>query len=281
MTASSAPRWWHDQNASLRSAAEDDPSFAAQIFSEQLLALLDEIEAAFAVTGAHTPGWEDPHFDAEADGERRDSLKEEYSRCLDPGKYRTLWARAEAWTRALTARGWADAADSDDSDDNDASEQLAWAIQPHAHRYRATVLRPRRSGALPLVLARTAPEDATGSIDISGRDALVLGLVVGIGEPAVPVSTTPDCGCDACDSGSRELLEDLDRTLLSIVDGSVEVTRTPHGHSMRTSFSAESGSGVDDPRSPCSSPLAPGPRTGRPARWARRSRRATPTGPRR
>ena len=239
MTASSAPTWWHAENDALRAADEDDPSVSEQLLSPELLALLDEVETAFAETGADTPGWEDPHLTA--DGEWRDSLDEEYSRCLDPHKFRILWARAEAWTRVLTARGWADAAEVDDSG------QVDWAVLPHADRHRATVLRPRRQGALPLVLVRTAAEEAAGSTDLESSDSEILGLVIGIGDPAVPVSTTPDCGCDACDSGSRDLLENLDRTLLSIVDGSFEVAHTPQGHSMRTSFGAESGSGVGDP----------------------------------
>ena len=123
----------------------------------------------------------------------------------------------------LTARGWADAAEVDDSG------QVDWAVLPHADRHRATVLRPRRQGALPLVLVRTAAEEAAGSTDLESSDSEILGLVIGIGDPAVPVSTTPDCGCDACDSGSRDLLENLDRTLLSIVDGSFEVAHTPQG----------------------------------------------------
>ncbi|MDN5901478.1 MAG: DUF1990 domain-containing protein [Brachybacterium sp.] len=238
MTAPFAPRWWHEQNASLCSAAEDDPSFAAQILSDELVTLLDEVETAFAETGEDSPGWEDPHLTAV--GELRDSREEEYSRCLDPGKYRILWARAEAWTRVLTARGWADAADADD----DAG--VVWAVEPHVDRYRTTVLHPRRPGAQPLVLARTAPDAATGSTDLTGRDALVMGLVLGIGEPTVPVSTTPDCGCDACDSGSRDLLEELDRTILSIVDGSFETVLTPGWSSHRTSFGAEGGSSEED-----------------------------------
>ena len=134
----------------------------------------------------------------------------------------------------LTARGWAD---------TDDGAQLDWAVTPHVDRYRATVLRPRRSGAQPLVLARTAPDDAAGSADLEGSEALILGLVIGIGDPAVPVSTTPNCGCDACDSGSRDLLEELDRTLLSIVDGSFETVLSPGWTSHRTSFGAEGGSG--------------------------------------
>lgn len=266
----SAQPWWHAHNASLRQSLlseseecgpeysaggpafvegdEGDPTFADGLLSAPLLALLDEVEAAFEETGADTPGWEDPHL--EADGTSGDPRGEEYSRCLDPGKYRILWARAEAWVKVLTARGWADAVDAGDSDTGDSDledsdlaggAQIDWAARPRVERYRTTVMHPRRPGALPLVLARTAPDGAAGSTDLAGREALILGLVIGVGDPAVPVRTIPDCGCDACDSGSRDLLEDLDSTLLSVVDGSFEAVLRPGWTSQRTSFGAEGG----------------------------------------
>lgn len=240
MTSTSAPPWWHERNASLRASAEEDPSFAEGILSDQILALLDEVEDAFALTGADTPGWEDPHL--RADGERRDSRDDEYSRCLDPGKYAILWTRAEAWARVLTARGWADAVEISDG------AQVSWAVEPRIDLHRTTVLRPRRPGAQPLVLARTAPDDAAGStrlapggIDLASGDAEIPDLVVGLGDPAVAV-LEPDCLCDACDYGSRDLLEQLDEAILSIVDGSSEVEHGPQGTSQRTSFGASSGS---------------------------------------
>ena len=204
MTAPSAPRWWHEQNASLRSAAADDPSVAAQILADELVTLLDEVEVAFAVTGADTPGWKDPQIGA--DGTLRDTLEEEYSRCLDPGKYRILWARAEAWTRALTARGWTAASHLD------GATEVQWADALPIAAHRTTVLTPHRTAAHELVLARTRADD--------GAEEKIPGLIIGAGRPAVPVDTIPICGCDACDSGSRHLLEDLDRTVLSVVDGS-------------------------------------------------------------
>lgn len=243
MTTTPAPTWWEADHASLCEIAEDPSeewADAGPPFTDGLLQLLADVEEAFAETGADTPSWEDPHLGT--DGEERDSLEEEYSRCLDPGKFGILWARAEAWTRVLTSRAWATR---EDMESGDLRAGVRWAAPPRLELHRTTVLRPHRPGALPLVLARTAPEDAAGSIDITGSDALILGLVVGIGDPAVAVSTVPDCGCDACDSGSRDLLEDLDRTLLSIVDGSFEVDLSPDWSSQRTSFGASGGSGEE------------------------------------
>lgn len=78
-----------------------------------------------------------------------------------------------------------------------------------------------------------------------------------MGDPAVLLETLLDCGCDACDSGSRDLLEVLDETVLSVVDGSLEVSYTPHGHTQRTSFSSQAGSSIDQP--PLSLHLTAGP----------------------
>ncbi|WP_340562299.1 DUF6226 family protein [Streptomyces sp. GSL17-111] len=66
-------------------------------------ALLAAVADRFAVTGAATPPWPDPH------PERTAPREEEYARCSAPERYRILAARAEAWTQALTAAGLASA----------------------------------------------------------------------------------------------------------------------------------------------------------------------------
>jgi hypothetical protein len=45
------------------------------------------------------------------------------------------------------------------------------------------------------------------------------GLGIAIGDPAVVLVRIPDCGCDACDSGSANELDHLDHHLASIVTG--------------------------------------------------------------
>ena len=152
MTSPSALTWWEEREAFVSRAAENDLTVEDPPFSADLLALLADVEDAFAQTGADTPGWEDPHHDPTAPGERRDSRDEEYSRCSDPGKYRILWTRAEAWTRVLTARGWADAVEIEDG------AQVSWAVDPlhgplshhgaapPSARSPATRARPHRPG---------------------------------------------------------------------------------------------------------------------------------------
>lgn len=234
MTTPPAPHWWQEQHTALEEFVQEGDS-GAEPFSAPLLDLLAEVERAFAVTGADTPPWPDPHTGV--DGTRRDAAEEEYSRCTDPGKYRILEARAAAWTQVLTSHGWARVEEAADG------AALPWHVAPHTSLHSATVLRPHRPGAVPLVLQRTAPADAPGSTDLAPADALLPGLVVGVGEEPVPLEAIPDCGCDACDSGSRDLLEQLDRLVVSVVDGSFEHIIDARGYRSRTSFGAEAGSG--------------------------------------
>lgn len=237
-----APTWWQAEDAFLREIGEDGSAIWADAgppFSGPLLQLLAEVEDVFAGTAAATPGWDDPHVGP--DGQDRDVREEEYSRCLDLGKYRILWSREEAWARVLTARGWADR---DDLAAGDLRSGLRWVAPPRLPLHRTTVLRPRRPGAQPLILARTAAEVTAvdGVVDLTRTDAELPGLVLGIGDPTLEVERFPDCGCDACDSGSRDLLEVLDRAILSIVDGSFEMVLSPGWTSRRTSFSASGSS---------------------------------------
>ena len=239
MTVIPDPTWWQEQHAFLQERAEEGEADADPPFSPQLLDLLADVERAFAVTGVDTPSWPDPHLGP--DGEMLDPREEEYSRCLDPGKYRILAARAEAWAQVLAARGWAEREEVADGD------ALPWLIAPQAPTHRATVLRPDRAGAQTLLLVCTAPEGETGSSDLEQDEALLPGIVVGLGDPALAAETLPDCGCDACDSGSRDLLEQLDQSVLSIIDGSYEVEVSPRGRRERSSFGASAGSGAEDP----------------------------------
>ena len=226
-------------HAFLLECAEEGEVDAGPPFSAQLLDLLADVERTFAVTGADTPPWPDPHLGP--DGQDLPVREEEYSRCLDPGKHRILAARADAWAQVLVATGWAEREEIADS------AALSWLTDPLVTARRATVLRPHRPGAQPLLLARTAPEEAPGSVDLTSGDAVLHSVVVGLGDPPLAVETVPDCGCDACDTGSRDLLQQLDQAILSIVDGSYEVEISPRGRSDRSSFGASAGAGVDQP----------------------------------
>ena len=168
--------------------------------------LRSEVDAVFAVRGADTPGWPDPHHG------NREPRPEEYSRCPDPGKYRILAARADAWVDVLTSIGLADREPVEDRGG-------AWRdATPARATGRLVRLRPRRSGAIPLLFGFRAMQGVPDTV-----------VDIGAGEPAVPLATVPDCGCDACDDGSAGILEVLDRQVLGVVSGDlVHVTTRTH-----------------------------------------------------
>lgn len=154
--------------------------------------LTDRVDAAFEVTGrAHGP-WADPHPD-------RSPSEAEYSRVTNPARWRIIGARADAWIEALTAAGLADV---------EPRREPRWREPPRTDVHRADLVVPRRERALPLVLARSRIEGVDGA-----------GVTIGIGDPAVDVRWIPDCGCDACDSGSQDVLDDLDTWVGGVVRG--------------------------------------------------------------
>jgi Family of unknown function (DUF6226) len=175
----------------------------------------------------HTPGWADPHPD-------RRPNEEEYSRCLDPGKYRILDARVDAWTQVLSKRGIATSYDM-------APTHRAWTGAPRDPQHLLRVLRldPAAVGGLSLLLATTIVDGAPFGLDIG---------VVGRASDAVFLETIPDCGCDACDSGSADLLETLDGWVLTVARGAVIHARDANGYSTTRTIDGWQGHGdiIDD-----------------------------------
>jgi len=176
------------------------------------------VDAAFAVTARELRPWPDPHPD-------RSPLDEEYSRLLDAGKWRIVGARAEAWVAALVDAGIARV---------ERDTYVEWSTAPPTHLTRTSRLVPRAGGALPLVIASSR----LGDLDDAGT-------TLGAGDPAVCVAFIPDCGCDACDSGSQDVIDELDVYVGSVVSGEFrrlssgdrEITvRGRHGWSASGSF---------------------------------------------
>jgi Family of unknown function (DUF6226) len=152
------------------------------------------VEAAFGQTSRGLAQWPDPHPDHSAVPD------EFYSRCTNPAKWRILAARTDAWLVALVDAGFATV-------ERDAT--VTWTSQPGpviSHSERAL---PVAAGALELVVAHSRIDDVDDA-----------GLVLGVGNPAECVDWFPDCGCDACDSGSQNELDNLDNHLRSVVTGS-------------------------------------------------------------
>lgn len=181
-----------------------------------VLDLVGAVERAFEETGRATPSWPDPHPD-------REVTEEEYSRLTDPGKYRILDARVDAWAAVLDERGVAML------QDRTLASWLPGRGGGGSPVPVEQVLVPRRVGGLGLAVVRwsTAPQ----------RFGIDLGLIAPGDDTAVLLESIPDCGCDACDSGSADLLEQLDDWVLTVVRGGIvharsagaSISRTFHG----------------------------------------------------
>ncbi len=170
--------------------------------------LVASVDAAFVETGRGLTGWEDPHPD-------RRPLDEEYSRVTNPQKYRILRARAEAWLKALATAGLAEVEQDIDVD---------WEERPRVDVVSVRRALPRAFGAIPIVFAWTRFDEA-------------FGVVIGVGDPTVVIEVIPDCGCDACDSGSQDVLDLLDEYVLGVVTG--EYRRLRRGNREITVYSQD------------------------------------------
>ncbi|WP_019877762.1 DUF6226 family protein [Sporichthya polymorpha] len=151
---------------------------------------------AFKKISVHTPGWEDPR----PNGEPPDDA--DYEKCDDPGKFRILAARAEAWSEALTQTGLAERENLEPAED-------LWRELPESPpEIRIVRLRPKKAASVPLVF---------GFGWLMGEPEAY--VVVGAGEPAAVISLQPQCACDACDIGSDLLVQDFDDIVMNIVSG--------------------------------------------------------------
>jgi hypothetical protein len=173
--------------------------------------LLARVDRAFAVTGADTPGWPDPHPD-------RNPPDEEYSRVSDPRKYRILDARVDAWVQALAEAGLAEARD---------VPAQPWIAAPRrpVDLLRVRRITPMRPGGLTVLFATTLVDAAPFGLDVA--------IAEGEGRP-VFLEPVPDCGCDACDSGSADLLATMDGWVLTVARGGVVHVRSGESYATRT-----------------------------------------------
>lgn len=223
--------WWEDYNDRILSARETGWVKNELLLSREMCELLDDVDAAFAVTGVQTPGWPNPNKDGLEPGE------EAYERSTNPEKFLIVVARARAWTKVLLDRGWARE-----------SSNVDWALRPIEAGGADTVLGPIAIGAVPLVLTTHTPTDSDHPFNIT----------IAAGYPAVRLASIPDCACDGCDSGSADLVKDMDMWVLSVVDGSLEVDVAVDHYSVRTSFRAEGGT-VQNLNEPAEFTAAPWP----------------------
>jgi len=172
------------------------------------------------------PSWPDPHPGTASPRE------EEYSRVTDPERYRIVHARAGAWTAVLQdALGVR----------SESLTPLSVTIDGRPEAFQRGVrLVPRQPGTLPLLfLERDVPTQVPGPT--------LAVLHIAVFRPDVVVETQPDCGCDACDSGSSDLLEAIDATIRHVVGGPFVVLR---GKQWRAEWHPEGGSAGGEGRMP-------------------------------
>lgn len=155
-------------------------------------ALLADVDARFG--RMDVAGWDDPHPPPD-----RIVADEEYSRVTNTARWRIAGARADAWVDSLEAAGLATV---------ERSASPVWSEPPGPVITSSDVVTPAVPGGLPVIVCRSRIEDVVDA-----------GLTLGVGTPAVGIAVIPDCGCDACDSGSADAIEEVDSYMLPVVTG--------------------------------------------------------------
>ncbi|MGF9754751.1 DUF6226 family protein [Microvirga sp. 0TCS3.31] len=179
-------------------------------------ALLPAVDEAFARLRGDLVDWPDPRPGGGP------AAEEEYSRVTEPERYRLLAARADAWVEAVVAAGLGQAEWVD-------PPSVTWVGEQHLSPSRTTVVRGR-PGTQPVVVAVLQDETF---------------VQVGIGDPAEVLELQPDCGCDACDTGSADLLGTVDDAFVLALGGGVLVVREGD-RVVRRTLDGWSSSGVSD-----------------------------------
>lgn len=152
------------------------------------------VDDAFTVVGRPFAPWPDPNPEGTAPDDAA------YSRLSDPERYLILGARVDAWAAALSTFGLAEVVPDSGS---------VWVEnEPPIGLARVDRIVPRADDALSLLVCRTNLGDVPGA-----------GIALGVGHPVEPLGWFPDCGCDACDSGSDADLEHLDAYVRGVVTG--------------------------------------------------------------
>lgn len=149
--------------------------------------------------------WPDPHPGMTS------PRREEYSRVTEPERFRIGPARARAWANTLADVPGVQI------------ERLAPAPldeDGHLGRFdRGVRLTSSRPGTLPLLLLER-------DVRVAGSGATLAVLHICVVEPTIAIDRVPDCGCDACDSGSADLLCQVDDTIGHVVGGPFVVLRS-------------------------------------------------------
>lgn len=171
-----------------------------------LAELVTAVEREFARAAAGLRRWDDPHPPPD-----RVVADDEYSRLTDPGRWRIVGARADAWVAALVGASVATAS---------TGSTHRWTASSMPTPTREQVVLPVVARGLRLVVAHSS----LGDVDDAG---LVLGVVDERDRAAV-ITWFPDCGCDACDSGSQDEIDRLDEHVVAVVSGTFRLLDRTH-----------------------------------------------------
>lgn len=183
-----------------------------------------QVESRYRSLGM--PTWPNPHPDM---GSPRE---EEYSRVTDPERYRIVHTRAEIWTDVLR------------DDVGVEVETLApgdLGGEGRLGRFdRGFRLVSPRPATLPLLLLE---QDAP----LQGQERTLAVVHISVVRPDIALEMLPDCGCDACDSGSQDLLHAIDDTVCQVLHGPFVAMR---GEGWRAHWHPDGGSSTGTGRAP-------------------------------
>lgn len=159
---------------------------------------LDEVQEQVAADYDRLgmPSWPDPHLGMTSPHD------EEYSRVTEPERYRIVHARARAWAQRLGEVAGVDVGTLAPAPGDD---------EGHPGRYdRGVRLTSPLPDRLPLWLLER-------DVRLPGLDASLAVLRISVVRPEIALETIPDCGCDACDSGSGDVLRAIDTMIGHVV----------------------------------------------------------------
>lgn len=172
------------------------------------------------------PSWPNPH-----PGMTR-PREEEYSRVTKPERYRIVHARARVWATALGDVPGVEV---------ETLEPAPLDDEGHLGRYdRGVRIASPLPDRLPLLLLE---RDLRWPGPVASPAALHISVV----RPQIALGMLPDCGCDACDWGSADLLHAIDETIGPVVGGPFVALR---GKGWHAQWHPDGGSSNGTGRSP-------------------------------
>ena len=164
--------------------------------------------------------------------------EEEYSRVSDPTRYRIVPERARVWADVLEGAGVQ-------------VEPLPPApLDADGHLgdfTRGLRLSVDREGTLPLFLLERDVSVVDDSAPGTSPIPVLAVLHVAVAEPTISLGFHPDCGCDACDHGSQDLLHAIDDPIRAVIGGPLVALR---GNGWEANWHPGGGSGGGTKRVP-------------------------------